>query len=91
MLLTLSPLCTDLKLSQNALSGSLPPYLESISQLKHLDLSEQASFGRGLSGTILPFSNQTQLTGKDESPLKSHSLLQQSSGHFILFPGPLRH
>jgi len=51
-----------LKLSQNALTGTLPSVLESISSLRHLDLSEQASLGRGLKGSLLSFSNQTELT-----------------------------
>mmetsp|Transcript_48680 Transcript_48680/g.55180 ORF Transcript_48680/g.55180 Transcript_48680/m.55180 type:complete len:2664 (+) Transcript_48680:160-8151(+) len=50
------------KLSQNALTGTLPSDLELITKVKHLDLSDQATLGRGLSGSILPFSAQTDLT-----------------------------
>lgn len=51
-----------LKLSQNALTGSLPPVLESIRTLKHLDLSDQSTLGFGLTGSLLSFGNQTDLT-----------------------------
>ncbi|VEU40520.1 unnamed protein product [Pseudo-nitzschia multistriata] len=51
-----------LKLSQNALSGSLPSDLERITTLKHLDLSDQDTLGWGLGGSLLSFSNQTDLT-----------------------------
>ncbi|KAL3925428.1 MAG: hypothetical protein SGILL_000414 [Bacillariaceae sp.] len=63
--------------------GSLPPSLESNFQLKHLDLSEQASYGRGLSGNILPFSNQTQLTGKFDSVYTLAKSIKISWGQFI--------
>ncbi|MGK3751646.1 MAG: Leucine-rich repeat (LRR) protein [Bacillariaceae sp.] len=51
-----------LKLSQNALTGTLPSDLELILTLKHLDLSDQATLGRGISGSLLPFAAQTDLT-----------------------------
>jgi len=51
-----------LKLSRNALTGTLPIQLESMATLKHLDLSDQSTSGVGLSGNLLSFSTQTDLT-----------------------------
>ena len=52
-----------LGLDQNAFEGPLPQELQSIPNLKHLDLADQKSHGGGLTGSILSFSTQTQLSG----------------------------
>jgi Leucine-rich repeat (LRR) protein len=51
-----------LKLDQNGLDGPLPVELEKLSNLKHLDLADQRSNGGGISGGVLGFADQTQLT-----------------------------
>ena len=51
-----------LKLDQNGLEGPLPVELEKLYNLKHLDLADQRSGSGGISGGVLGFALQTQLT-----------------------------